>query len=188
MPIPQIGSHTFCSKLSAALLVQAAIAGITTLSLTQKAAIAQLSAVPETGCYIEWTAGVQTSLEELCAPSVAPLDAPSSQNNRLPNATNSATTRVEVVSEGGSTVYVNGLRISQPITPLRYQTTRQTIRSQPIEEPIYFQYPQTRSGRRYVLYQRFYPNPALEQSPKVEHQPQEIPLLPPGFSFRQHLF
>ena len=191
MPIPPAGSQAFRSKLSAAVLIQAAIAGIATFSLAPKPAVAQLSAIPETGCYIEWTAGVQTSLEALCTPSAAPSQSATqpNQSNRLPSATDPSTTKVEIVSEVGSTVYINGLRASQPTNSLQNQITQnQIIRSQPIEEPIYFQYPQTRSSRRYLLHQRFYPHPALGQPSKEEHQLQEVPLLPPGFSFRQHLF
>ena len=166
------------------LLRKTAIAAAASLScLAPKAAIAQLSATPDTDCYIEWTAGVRTSLESLCEQPTSPQNTPSPVN-RTPNTINPSTTRVEVVSEIGSTVYINGLQTSQPAA----STQTQISAPRPIAELNYFQYPQTQSSRRYIQYRRFYPYPRPEHLPKVEHPLREIPLLPPGFSFRQRLF
>lgn len=172
------------------LLSKATIATIAAIScLVPKTAIAQLSATPETSCYVEWIAGVQTSLESLCGLPAAPSSNFSNPVVPSPSAAESPTTRVEVVSEVGSVVYVNGLRTSEPTRSISVDSSQTlTATPQTIEEPTFFRYPQTRSRRRYIQHQTFRFHPPQEQQPNAGWQPQEIPLLPPGFTFQQRLF
>ena len=130
------------------------------------AAIAQVQINPnpssQTDCYIEWTAGDRTSLNSICqAPTTNPQSSRSQtqpsairQPETAPNTRNSPTS-VEITSEAGSTVYVNGVRISAETQPSRQL---QPNFNPPTGENTYFQYPQSNFSRRYIQRQRFYPS------------------------------
>lgn len=136
----------------------------------------------EDNCYVEWTAGDRTSLENICntpnstQPSRSePANSQSvNQNaNQSVNQPRSQTT-VEIISDPGNAVYVNGIR--------RSQRDRSFTNSQPgvvaiDSDPTYFEYPKTYPNRRYIQYQRFYPYYLyqLPEQPFIEHQPHEVP-------------
>ena len=137
-------------------------------------------------CYIEWTVGDRTSLESLCSDPLART--PSSNNPPSPSASTSSetstiqntSTAIEVVSESSSTVYVNGIRISEAGIQNNSQTlsSSQPSFNSPTAEP-YFQPPQIYQSRKYVQYQRFYPSQQLRERLLLErsaesHPPQRV--------------
>ncbi len=135
---------------------------------------------PQTDCYVEWTAGDRTSLENLCqTPAANPQSSRSqtrpsaSPQSEAANRTQGSSTAIEVVSETGSAVYVNGVRISAEAQPSRVSLDQeQPNLSLPTDENIYFSYPQSNRSRRYVQYQRFYPSQRFYPYHRPEHKPQ----------------
>lgn len=138
--------------------------------ISPSAALAQVqinpNLSPQTDCYVEWTVGDRTNLQSICqAPATSPQSSSSQtqpsasrQPKTEPKARNSPTA-VEITSETGSTVYVNGVRISAEAPPSR---PLQPSFNLPADESTYFQYPQTNFSRRYIQRQRFYPYRQLE--------------------------
>lgn len=143
---------------------------LTAAALAQQAA----TAVPSDTCYVEWENDVRVSLASLCREAEV-SDRPSS--SRATESRSTAETRppavaVEVVSNVGSAVYVNGVLVSPPnrtqlypsptpnvdsVTRSHYSpigrstTVRSTIGRPTIGRPTIGR------NRRYVRYQRFYP-------------------------------
>lgn len=143
---------------------------LTTAALAQQAAMA----VPDDTCYVEWENDVRVSLASLCREAEV-SDRPSS--SRATESRSTAETRppavaVEVVSNVGSAVYVNGVLVSPPnraqfdpfpaptaasASRIHYSpTVRSTISRPTIIHPTTVR-PTIGRSRRYVRYQRFYP-------------------------------
>ncbi len=143
-------------------------AAIASLFFSSSVALAQTAAElsPEATCYIEWEDGTRVSLEDLCSESGSTANGPSADAGREnspdgqttvgssnPSVRTSAVT-VEIVSNLGSAVYVNGVPVSgrerslpQPSASFNGDADHR------YNSPRYF----NRSNRRYIRHQRFHP-------------------------------
>ncbi len=134
---------------------------LTTAALAQQAA----TAVPADTCYVEWENDVRVSLASLCREVEVSSDRPASSRTTEPRATaevRSPAVAVEVVSNVGSAVYVNGVLVSPPNRAQLYpspapnaDSASRSHYSMTIRPTI--GRPTTGRNRRYVRYQRFYP-------------------------------
>lgn len=143
-------------------------AAIASLLLSSSVALAQTAAeIPPnaTNCYIEWENGTRVSLEDLCSDSGSTADGPSADAGRenspdrqatvgssIPRVRTSAVT-VEIISNLGSAVYVNGVPVSGRERSLPQPSTSFGDADRRYDSPRYF----NRSNRRYIRHQRFYP-------------------------------
>ena len=145
--------------------------GTATVSLLflTTAALAQPSspAVPDDTCYIEWENDVRVSLASLCREAEV-SDRPASSRaaeSRAATEARSPAVDVEVVSNVGSAVYVNGVLVSTPNRARPYPSPAPNIANPNIaniDSATRSHYsttvrPTTARNRRYVRYQRFYP-------------------------------
>lgn len=141
-------------------------AAIASLLLSSSVALAQTAAEipPDATCYIEWEDGTRVSLEDLCSESNSTADGTSADAGRenspngratagssTPSVRTSAVT-VEIVSNLGSAVYVNGVPVSGRSLPQPSASFNGDADSR-YDSPRYF----NRSNRRYIRHQRFYP-------------------------------
>lgn len=130
---------------------------LTTAALAQQAA----TAVPDDTCYVEWENDVRVSLASLCREAEV-SDRPASSRaaeSRTATEARSPAVAVEVVSNLGSAVYVNGVLVSPPNRARSYSAPMSNIDSAIRSHYPTTIRPTTSRNRRYVQYQRFYPHP-----------------------------
>ncbi len=131
---------------------------LTTAALAQQRA----TAVPADTCYVEWENDVRVSLASLCRESERSDRPASSRATESPHATAEArlpAVAVEVVSNVGSAVYVNGVLVSSPNRARSYRVLGPYVDSATHSHYSTTIRPTTSRNRRYVQYQRFYPYP-----------------------------
>ena len=145
----------------------------------------QIPATLEENCFIEWTPGVRTSLADLCSqssngiePQTAPQTNQTNQTNQSASRANSAAnnqtsqpTSVEIVSDVGSEIYVNGIRVVRDArSPAQPSFNQVPVAGDPSPN-----FGRSRYSRRYIQYQEYYPYPSnrtqLEQYPYRRSQP-----------------
>ncbi len=141
-------------------------AAIASLFFSSSVALAQTAAgiQPDATCYIEWEDGTRVSLEDLCSDGGSTADEPSAGAGRenspngqvtvgssAPSVRTSAVT-VEIISNLGSAVYVNGVPVSGRSLPQPSASFNDDADSR-YDSPRYF----NRSNRRYIRHQRFHP-------------------------------
>ncbi len=138
---------------------------IAALLLSTPLAVAQGTLeVATDDCYVEWEDNVRVNLESLCNrtnPAAGIQPAAGAVGESTPTGSSSApasppTLTVRVISDGGSTVYSNGISAS-----------RRYIPQLPVDQTVdvsQFGYLQpSPPNRRYVSYQIFYPHPYFNQ-------------------------